>query len=422
MFITMYNTAWLKNYSQLFLTYPDGHLSLLPKGGPAKTRYEDPLRELIELVSSKDPYCRQGNSTSDPYWKLDNSTFTPFAKLLLAYRQQHIRWRKLLLEGKVKKIRTLTWYCDSGCAGLGDRVRGIGFSLMLAIISNRLFLIQWRQPFEVERQNNIFEPAAIDWNLDQALADKFSKLSTESVHLGSGSSREERVSHIKEYIISTEYRHVRIKTNIHFNNIVNLQLSQIFDNRIPQKQRFQIIVNVANGMEIPRSIQGVLVHYLLKFSPPVLEKVQELFKEMHMSYTQHYVVANIRSGFLGTLNEFKRSRNMAATAHRWEGIIDPAVKKNNQLGTNVPVVLCTDSDKVKSWAREHYNGTVVSIPRRPIHVGRIFKDVVNKSNAEIETVAEVAIMSRASFLFKTSGTGFTSVACQMCPFVISSIP
>ena len=422
MSITMYDAAWLKNYSQLFLTYPDGHLSLLPKVGPPKTRYEfeDPLRELIELVSPKDPSCRPGNFTSDPYSQLDNSTFTSLAKLLLSYRQQHIRWRKLLLEGKVKKIRTLTWYCDSGCAGLGDRVRGIGFSLMLAIISNRLFLIQWRQPFEVERQNNIFVPAAIDWNLDQALADTLSKLSTEFVRLPSRSSREERVRRIEEYIISTEYRHVRIRTNIHFNNIVNLRLSQIFDNRIPEKQRFQIIVNVANGREIPRSIQGVLVRYLLKFSPPVLEKADELFKEIYMSDTQQYVVANIRSGFLGTFNE--RTRKMAVTPRRWEAIVDPAVKKNKQLGTNAPILLCTDSDKVKSWAGEQYNGTVVSIPRKPIHVGKIFKNVDDKSNAEIETVAEVVIMSRASFLFKTFSNGFTSVACQMCPFVISRIP
>ena len=135
-----------------------------------------------------------------------------------SYRQQHIRWRKLLLEGEVEKIRTLTWYCDDGCGGLGDRVRSIGFSLMLAMISNRLLLLQWRQPFEVERQNNIFEPAAIDWNLDQALADKLSKLLTGSVNMNSSSTREQRANLIEDYITSSnsEHRHVRIKSNIHF--------------------------------------------------------------------------------------------------------------------------------------------------------------------------------------------------------------
>ena len=415
-FIPMYGAAWLKNYGKLASAAPLHDSSLVAKVDPPKTRYKEPLHALMELVSPKDPKCQPDNSSSDPYSQLNTAEFTSLAELLLSYRQQHIRWRKLLLEGEVEKIRTLTWYCDSGCAGLGDRVRGIWLSLVLAMISNRLFLVQWRQPFEVERQNNLFMPSAIDWNVDQALADKLSKLSTESVRLPSGSSREQRVNRIEDYIINTKYRHVRIQTNIHFNNIV--KLGKLFSNRVRENKRFQIFMNVADHLPVavPPSIQGVLVRYLFKFSPPVLKKADELCKEMNMSDTQQYVAANIRSGFLGTLNE--RAVKMAVTPCQWESIVDPAVKKSKQLGKNVPVVLCTDSDKVKSWAREHYNGTVILVPRKPIHIATMIKNVDDKSNTEIETVAEVVLMSRALFLFRTFRNGFTSVAGQMCPFVI----
>ena len=130
------------------------------------TRNRNVFDEIINLVSPKDPKCQSKISTSDPFSNFDTVTAINLAYLLLSYRQQHIRWRKLLLEGHVESIRTLTWYCDFWCGGLGDRVRGIGFSLMLAMVSNRMLLVQWRQPFEVHRQKNIFEPAAIDWDVD----------------------------------------------------------------------------------------------------------------------------------------------------------------------------------------------------------------------------------------------------------------
>ena len=382
----------------------------------AKNRYPEKMEELIELVKPKDPKCQPDNSTLDLYSQLDKSTFTSLAKLLLSYRQQHIRWRKLLLEGKVEEIRTLTWYCDSWCGGLGDRVRSIGFSLMLAIISNRLFLIQWRQPFEVERQNNIFEFAAIDWNLDQALVDKLSNLSTASVNMMmTGTTESQRANLIEQFIASSEHRHVRIKTNIVFNGFV--QLHQLLTTKTLKDKRYEILMDLAVGKPpaLPDSIHGVFVRYLFKFSQPTLKKAEQIIDEMNMSDIKKYVVANIRSGFLGTLNE---GDYYVIHSEQWTVILDQAVNKREQLGIDVPVVLSCDSEKIKSWAEEHYSKTVISIPRTPVHVDKM--NVADKVNAEIDTAAEIVIMSRANFLIRTYKNGFTNVAIHMCPFVKSS--
>ena len=375
------------------------------------------LEELIELTSPKDPKCQPNNSTSAPYPTFSSASTIQLAHLLLSYRQQHIRWRKLLLEGKVEKIRTLTWYCDSWCGGLGDRVRSIGFSLMLAMISNRLLLVQWRQPFEVGRQNNIFEPAAIDWNVDQALVDKLSKLSTASVTMMmTGPSKSQRASLIEEFITSSEHRHVRIKTNIVFDGFV--ELHQLLTAKTLENKRYQILMNATRGETpiLPDSIHGMFVRYLFKFSSPVLEKADQIIKEMNMSDIEDYGVANIRSGFLGILNE--EGNYYTIHSQQWEVILDQAVNKNKQLGIHVPVVLCCDSEKVKSWAQAHYTGKVISIPGKPVHVDQI--SVADKLNAEIQTAAEVVIMSRATFLYRSFMNGFTNVSIHMCPFVESS--
>ena len=398
------------NYHTLdWLTNSDP--SLVVKGESTKT--STILEELIELTSSKDPKCLPNNSTSASYPTFNSASTIHLAHLLLSYRQQHIRWRKLLLEGNVEKIRTLTWYCDAWCGGFGDRVRSIGFSLMLAMISNRLLLVQWRQPFEVERQNNVFEPAAIDWNVDQALVDKLSKLSTASVNMMmTGSSKSQRANLIEKFIASSEHHHVRIKTNIVFNGF--LELHQLLTAKILKNKRYQILMNATRGKTpiLPDSIHGVFVRYLFKFSPPVLEKAEQIMKEMNMSDIEEYGVANIRSGFLGTRNE---GNCYAIHSQQWEVILNHALHKNEQLGIHVPVVLCCDSEKVKSWAQAHYAGKVISIPGKPVHVDHI--GVADKLNAEIQTAAEVVIMSRATFLHRTFINGFTNVAIHICPFV-----
>ena len=417
--LAVVSTVYIYNYhTPDWLNQTNSHLiqSLVAKVESAKTLKI--LEELIELTSPKDPKCQPNNSTSAPYPTFSSAFTIQLACLLLSYRQQHIRWRKLLLEGKVEKIRTLTWYCNSGCGGLGDRIRSIGFSLMLAMISDRLLLVQWRQPFEVGRQNNIFEPAAIDWNVDQVLVDKLSKLSTASVTiLMPGSSKSQRANLIEKFITNSEHRHVRIKTNIVFNGFV--ELHQLLTAKTLENKRYQVLINETRGETpvLPDSIHGVFVRYLFKFSPPVLEKADQIMKEMNMSDIEEYGVANIRSGFLGTLNE-EAPYNYTIHSQQWEVILDQAVNKSEQLGIHVPVVLCCDSEKVKSWAQAHYTGKVISIPGKPVHVDYI--RVADKLNAEIQTAAEGVIMSRATFLCRSFINGFTNVAIHMCPFVKSS--
>ena len=166
---------------------------------------------------------------------------------------------------------------------------------------------------------------------------------------------------------------------------------------------------------LPDSIHGVFVRYLFKFSPLVLEKAEQIMKEMNMSDIKEYGVVNIRSGFLGTHNEGNSHKGYAIHSQQWEVTVRHAINKSEQLGIHVPVVLCCDSEKVKLWAQAHYAGKVTSIPGKPIHVDHI--SVANKTNAEIETAAQVVIMSRATFLHRTFIRGFTDAAIHMCPIV-----
>ena len=74
-----------------------------------------------------------------------------------------------------------------------------------------------------------------------------------------------------------------------------------------------------------------------------------------------------------------------------EVILHHVIHKSEQLGIHVTVELCCDLERVKLWVQAHYTGKVISIPGKPVHVDKFA--VANKLNAEIETAAEVVIMS-----------------------------
>ena len=105
---------------------------------------------------------------------------------------------------------------------------------------------------------------------------------------------------------------------------------------------------------------------------------------------------NMRSGFLETCNE---GSHHAIHFQQWVIILHHAVHRSEQLGIHVPVVVCCDSEKVKSRVQGHYTGKVISIPGKPLHLNLI--SVADKFNTEIETADEVVIMSRATFLHRT---------------------
>ena len=44
------------------------------------------------------------------------------------------------------------------------------------------------------------------------------------------------------------------------------------------------------------------------------------------------------------------------------------IRVNSLEFMHLAVVLCCDSEKVKSWVQAHYTGKVISIPGKPVHV------------------------------------------------------
>jgi hypothetical protein len=80
------------------------------------------------------------------------SKYDRFLRILLDYASHH---------NVVRDSRTLTWQCSVNdyCGGLGDRIRGVVYALLLAIFSRRRLVVYWDTPSE----GQYLHPHMLDW-------------------------------------------------------------------------------------------------------------------------------------------------------------------------------------------------------------------------------------------------------------------
>lgn len=87
---------------------------------------------------------------------------------ILHYVSWHIQNRKCFEMGscQTENVKALVWKCPKPpkkCAGVGDRLRGIQFAFLLAVITKRMFFIQW--PDDPYPLLEALIPATFNWNL-----------------------------------------------------------------------------------------------------------------------------------------------------------------------------------------------------------------------------------------------------------------
>ena len=78
--------------------------------------------------------------------------YARFLRTLFDYGNQH---------NHVRSSRTLTWQCSvyDYCGGLGDRIRGVAYALLLAVFSRRRLVVFWEAPTE----GQYLHPYMLNW-------------------------------------------------------------------------------------------------------------------------------------------------------------------------------------------------------------------------------------------------------------------
>ena len=194
------------------------------------------------------------------------------------------KYDKLLLT-LAGNAHCLIWKCEAGfdCGGLGDHLRGIVLTLLLAVFSRR-FLLYWGTP---NGEHIYLKPNVISWKSEKSDVEKVTFFSVMQLNSAINS----------------------ISLNNSVNIAVNTNFEIEFVKTMQNQPQWLIDGMKRTGLNDlsnhdTNELFGITFRYLFQFRDDVIAKVNTAEHSMNLS-NQKYVAVHVRTGFVGSELEKK---------------------------------------------------------------------------------------------------------------------
>lgn len=356
-----------------------------------------------------------------------------FAKALEDYSKFHRKSSPKLSTNKADPARVLVWQCSTldYCGGLADRMKGIAYSLLLAIFSRRRLIINWDDKY--------VEPNLINWkddvvyemlkSVDQWKRRRARNDSTSSEDTGDDNERD--IFYYQEDIVDSvrselytklgtlpEYPYeLRMFSILGGTGIDNSEGDIIYNmNMIGGQAKYVFLSTnlepctlkdsykngnqqwIMDGLKwvgldhlSPEEIDdtvGMVMRYMFRVKRELLEEVTEAGRTLALS-GQLYTSLHIRTGFAGSveLHESIQLPKFVRDKPVWAEMLKCAVQTaDSSHGPSSPILLATDSMIIKHMAVSKYGGRFRTLNNRLLHVDKIEKIPHPLQNDEVEGV------------------------------------
>ena len=317
-------------------------------------------------------------------------------------------------------VRTLTWTCSlKKCSGIGDQLFRIEFAFLMAVMSDRVFVIHWDEG--LRKRTKHIHHNQINWDVfDSSLG----MCSTD----GGGQCRS-RV-YAKKSIFGFgwtegEYnlfgnalfgpeQHITIVGNFYVNSMfigdnsmmragmlmedgfeklgVKAILAKdrynqlLYYRKSPYYSAFEQlgltgllgILPMNNGRvqatDAWMQLNHVIFHYLFTFPNDLLTQVERMKTTLQLN-SQPYLAVHLRTGFVGSPHvESVKARQWQYKNWKlfdesvWPCVLNHSINLANHLiGPNAPIYIATDSTVAKEWAKKNYGSRIRSSTLVPTH-------------------------------------------------------
>lgn len=328
-----------------------------------------------------------------------------FEKLPISIKE-YVKWHSNTLSCLHRKHcssnsqKVLVWGCPERlmykCGGMGDRIRGIQFSLLLSIVTKRLLLIDWpEQPFPV---TDAIEPSLINWTVplnfkykDNVVllhtawpyvdvrqpndpSKKYAYRNLSTLTLNSIDLRKEDfISALNEYDILSIWSSATLRSVTSF--VETPLMHKLFQDLTP-KHLSKIV------------IQKMLLQILFQPSISVQAKIENTLKKLPDSYIS--VHARTGGDFGEHINpRFSNLKNTTRLAHQLLDCVDTIYKNDSRFEAR-RVFLASDSISLKltfiDIARKRNVMTVTEVIPAA-HIGRKWgaPNMLRKSRTTLST-------------------------------------
>ena len=326
-------------------------------------------------------------------------------------------------------VRTLTWACDKAqlCLGIGDQLARIQMSFLLAMATNRVFIIYWNP--ENTHTMQYLQPNEINWHAFNA---------SQGMHADTHLKRPAVIRKPKHY---TALMSILQQSEPHVTTAQELEVPFIKAYREamhskPARDALQSLglldILMANLGKTPLPhLSGAILRYLFKFDSRVMAEVEALEKRLGL-YSESYTALHLRTGFYGTnfeeIGHFNHKK-ILKDERNWTDMITCTLNKTNSLlGSTAPVYLASDSYTVKHWALEAHSGRVkiANIPLQHVALEQSWGDSHHTNSSGMEwkrsgyRSAWIDFLLLAhSHLLARGTSGFSSAAGDFCSLPLS---
>ena len=296
------------------------------------------------------------------------------------------------------------WVCIHHCGGLGDRIKGITSSLLLAMFSRRRLLLTWESyDYTFLRPNKL--------NLTSHFHGQPLRLTSVLRTHGINKSPAAAFEMLKS--IGEEQQDIFLSTNMEPHKLLTERWSS------GMKWIFNGLQEGGLGDFTPEDLdelQGLVFKYLFTLDCGLLDDVQHARRALGLERI-HYAGVHVRTGFAGTkLQEKNWHPKLIRHQDNWEKILEFAVwTANTLLGNDSLIFLACDSNLVKDLARKRFGHRIRTLNNLLMHVDQLPEGGKTKDEraAVLSMWIDLILLAESSALVHTD-SGFGILAGQLC--------
>lgn len=361
-------------------------------------------------------------------------------QLYLALRRYRVFHREQLscLENKTKNaygndtllckndVRTLTWACSEAqlCGGIGDQLARIQMSFLLAMATNRVFLIHWNPVNSHTMQ--YLQPNEINW--------KFFNTSL-GLHTDIRLKRPTTIRKPKHYMSLLS---LLLQSEKHITTTQELQVpfKKAYREAMHCKEVKEAlhplglldILRPTLGAEPFPHLSGTILRYIFGFDSQVIAEVERTAEALGL-LSKSYAALHLRTGFYGTsfeeIGHFNINK-IVKDKRKWTDMIECTLNRTNALlESTAALYLASDSYIVKQWAIDTYSNRVRITNLTLLHVAmeqsnHTLTDIKpNERSVYMSAWVDFLLLAN-SHLLARGISGFSTTAGNFCSLPLSN--
>ena len=344
----------------------------------------------------------------------DQPGFQEVHRILESYRTFHKSQVDKAIAGQ--PVNSLTWYCITGCGGIGDRMKGMYAAFLLALAMNRTFFIY--QSEEVQKTMYI-EPNAVDW---RPVSGCIMHADETLERFGYASNWQRKVFGDNDNFHMVIDR-MTLKHSVFVSWIRGIRklIEDISQSALGQNlPLLRVLLSLSQKQNL-HCLLSILHQYLFQVPQQVVREATSALAMLNL-HPQNFVSVHIRTGFMNSwLGEiflswdFYDGVRFPRTQASWRGMIDCALRiADSVLGNHSLLLVSSDDQEPKDWAVATYGARIRILDNHPVHVSPpLLRVPGGTDNSFLQNWIELVVMAQSRAIVRIP-SGFSDTASHMC--------